>query len=72
MFLHREVPWRPRRRWAPASCNVRTWVRESVPWGIELNEDEREFLDDSWEIVSCQDQDMLLFGVSGGQEDQAK
>ena len=47
-------------------------MSESVPWGIELDEDVREFLDDPWEVVSCQDQDMVLFSVRRGEENQAK
>ena len=72
VFLRYEAPWQPHRILVPISCNVRTWINVSVPWGVELDEDMREFFNDSREVISCQYQDMILFSVTRGKENQAK
>ena len=66
------VPVLLRRRWGSVVCNVRTWVSDGVPGGIEFDEDEGELRDDAGEVVSSENEDTVLFSVGVGEEDQAE
>lgn len=45
---------------------------ELLPWGVEFDEDVWEFGDDSGEVLVSEDEDVILFGVGLGQEDEAE
>lgn len=66
------VPWLLHRRWEPVVCNVRTWIIEGIPRGVELDEDVGELLDDTREIVSSENENAVLLSVGVGEEDQAE
>jgi hypothetical protein len=44
----------------------------SAPGSVEFDENVGEFLSDAREVVSGEDEDVVLFGVGAGQEDQTQ
>lgn len=67
LWAQQQLPYRPEQ----AFCSDHTYLHsDMVPRGIKLNQDMGEVIEYFWEVIICEDQDVILFCVAGCESDE--